>query len=74
MTIKIISMSTDYTTNITQVTVQITENVGKIVRVKEELTVPLEGKFEQVNEAMMEALFTALRAEGLEPFPESTPT
>lgn len=74
MTIKVISMSTDYITNITQVTIQITENIGRIVRVKEELTVPLQGRFEQVNEAMMEALFAALQAEGLEPFPENSST
>lgn len=72
MSIKVLSMATDYTTNVTQVTIQITENVGRIVRIKDELVVPLPGRFEQINEPMMEALFAELEAHGLDPFPETT--
>lgn len=71
MSLKVIAMSTDYTTNVTQVTVQITENVGRLVRIKDELVVPLPGRFEQINEPMMEALFAELEAHGLDPFPEA---
>lgn len=70
MSVKVLAMATDYITNVTQVTVQITENVGRIVRVKDELIVPLQGRYEQINEPMMEALFAELQAEGLDPFPE----
>jgi hypothetical protein len=69
MSIKVLAMATDYTTNVTQVTVQITENVGRIVRIKDEMIVPLPGRFEQINEPMMEALFAELEAHGLDPFP-----
>jgi hypothetical protein len=72
MSIKILAMATDYTTNVTQVTVQITENVGRIVRIKDELVVPLPGRFELINEPMMEALYAELEAHGLAPFPEAT--
>jgi len=71
MSIKIMAMATDYENNVTQVTVQITENVGRIVRIKDTLVVPLPGRFEQINEPMMEALFTELQAHGLDPFPEA---
>ena len=71
MSIKVLAMATDYVTNVTQVTVQITENVGRIVRIKEELVVPLPGRFEQINEPMMEALFAELEAHGLDPFPQA---
>lgn len=72
MSLKVIAMATDYTTNVTQVTVQITENLGRLVRIKDELVVPLPGRFEQINEPMMEALFAELEAHGLDPFPEVT--
>jgi hypothetical protein len=71
MSIKVIAMATDYENNVTQVTIQITENVGRIVRIKDTLTVPLPGRFEQINEPMMEALFAELGAHGLDPFPEA---
>lgn len=71
MSVKVIAMATDFVTNVTQVTVQLTENVGRLVRVKDELVVPLPGRFEQINEPMMEALFAELQAHGLDPFPEA---
>lgn len=71
MSIKVIAMATDYENNVTQVTIQITENVGRIVRIKDTLTVPLPGRFEQINEPMMEALFAELQSHGLDPFPEA---
>lgn len=70
MSLKVTAMSTDFVTNITQVTVQITENVGRLVRIKDELVVALPGRYEQINEPMMEALFAELQAHGLDPFPE----
>ena len=74
MSLKVIAMSTDFVTNVTQVTVQITENIGRLVRIKDELVVPLPGRYEQINEPMMEALFAELQAHGLDPFPEAPTT
>lgn len=71
MSVKILAMATDYTTNVTQVTLQITENIGRLVRVKEELVIPLPGRFEQIDEPMMEAVFAELQTAGLDPFPEA---
>lgn len=71
MSVKIINLSTDFVTNVSEVTVQITENVGRIVRVKDTLTVPLPGRFEAIDDALMEALFAELTAQGLNPFPDA---
>lgn len=70
MSVKVLALSTDFIRNITEVRIQITENIGRIERIKDELVVPLEGRFEIINEDMMEALFAALRVEGMDPFPE----
>jgi hypothetical protein len=73
MTIKVIAFSTDFIRNVTEVRIQISENVGRIERIKDELIVPLEGRFEIVNDDMMNALFLVLCAEGMDPFPEESP-
>lgn len=70
MSVKVLALSTDFIRNITEVRIQITENIGRIERIKEELVVPLDGRHEIINEEMMEALFAALRVEGMDPFPE----
>lgn len=70
MSVKVLVLSTDFVRNITEVRIQITENIGRIERIKEELVVPLEGRYEIINEEMMEALFAALQVEGMDPFPE----
>lgn len=70
MSVKVLALSTDFIRNITEVRIQITENIGRIERIKDELVVPLEGRFEVIGEDMMEALFAALRVEGMDPFPE----
>ncbi len=70
MSVKVLALSTDFIRNITEVRIQITENIGRIERIKDELVVPIDGRFEIINEEMMEALFAALRVEGMDPFPE----
>ena len=70
MSVKVLALSTDFIRNITEVRIQITENIGRIERIKEELIVPLDGRYEVINEQMMEALFAALQVEGMDPFPE----
>jgi hypothetical protein len=70
LSVKVLALSTDFIRNITEVRIQITENIGRIERIKDELVVPIDGRFEIINEEMMEALFTALRVEGMDPFPE----
>jgi hypothetical protein len=71
MSVKVLAISTDFVRNVTEVRIQITENIGRIERVKEDLIVPLDGKFEGITDEMMEAVFAALRVEGMDPFPES---
>jgi hypothetical protein len=71
MSLKVIALNTDYTTNVTQVTIQLTENVGRIVRVKDTLEIALQGRYDGVSEPMMDALFAELEANGIEPFPEA---
>ena len=70
MSVKVLALSTDFIRNITEVRIQITENIGRIERIKEELVIPLDGRYEVINEEMMEALFAALRVEGMDPFPD----
>jgi hypothetical protein len=70
LSVKVLALSTDFIRNITEVRIQITENIGRIERIKDELVVPIDGRFEIINEEMMEALFAALRVEGMDPFPE----
>jgi len=70
LSVKVLALSTDFIRNITEVRIQITENIGRIERIKEELIVPLDGRYEVINEQMMEALFAALQVEGMDPFPE----
>lgn len=71
MSVNVISMSTDYTTNITEVKIEITKSVGRISRVTDTLTVTLPGRHEGVTDELMELVFDELEANGLDPFPNA---
>jgi len=68
--IKVMALNVNYVENLTTVRIQITEQVGKIERIKEELLIPLVGKYETIDEALMEAIFEQLDESGLNPYPE----
>lgn len=69
MSVKVLSMSTDYLTNVTEVKVEITENVGRVSRVRDTLVVTIPGRHEGVTDDLMELVFDELEANGLDPFP-----
>jgi hypothetical protein len=54
LSVKVLALSTDFIRNITEVRIQITENIGRIERIKDELVVPIDGRFEIINEEMMD--------------------
>jgi hypothetical protein len=69
MSVNVLSMSTDYTTNVTEVKLEITENLGRISRVRDTLTVTIAGRHDGVTDDLMELVFNELEANGLDPFP-----
>ena len=71
MSVNVISLSTDYTTNVTEVKLEITTHVGRITRVTDTLTVSLAGRHEGVTDELMELVFDELEANGLDPFPNA---
>ena len=71
MTVNVIQMSTDYTTNVTEVKVEVTENVGRVVRQANVYTVTVAGRHESITDELMELVFDELEANGLDPFPDA---
>jgi len=71
LSVNVLSLATDYTTNVTEVKVEITENIGRVTRVKDIMTVTLAGRHESLTDDLMNAVFDELEANGLDPFPNA---
>ncbi len=69
MSVNVLALSTDYVTNVTEVKVELTENIGRVTRVKDVLTVTLAGRHESLTDDLMDLVFDELEANGLDPFP-----
>lgn len=74
MSVNVLSLSTDYVTNVTEVKVELTENIGRITRVKDTLVVTIAGRHESLTDELMDLVFDELEANGIEPFPEAPAT
>lgn len=72
MSVNVLSLATDYVTNVTEVKVEITENIGRISRVKDVLTVTLAGRHENITDDLMNDVFDELEANGIDVFPIDT--
>ncbi len=72
MSVNVLSLATDYVTNVTEVKVEITENIGRVSRVKDVLVVTIAGRHESLTDDLMDEVFDELEANGLNPFPEAT--
>lgn len=65
MTIAIKSLECNLASNITKVTFDITEQVGPLTRVKETLSVEIEGKFTAIDDILIEQIVDLLAANGV---------
>jgi hypothetical protein len=69
LSIQVLGLSTDYTTNVTEVKIEITENVGRVARVTDTLVVTIAGRHESINDELMNEVYDELEANGISPFP-----
>lgn len=65
MTIAIKSLECNLASNITKVTFDITEQVGSLTRVKDTLSVEIEGKFTAIDDVLIEQIVDLLAANGV---------
>lgn len=71
MSVNVLSLATDYVTNVTEVKVELTENIGRVTRVSDVLVVTLAGRHESLTDELMDSVFDELEANGINPFPEA---
>lgn len=65
MAIAIKSLECNLASNVTKVTFDITEQLGPITRVKETLTLEVEGKYTTIDDVLLEQISEILEQQGL---------
>jgi hypothetical protein len=65
MAIAIKSLECNLASNVTKVTFDITEQLGPITRVKETLTLDIEGKYTTIDDVLLEQISEILEQQGL---------
>jgi hypothetical protein len=65
MAIAIKSLECNLASNVTKVTFDITEKLGPITRVKETLTLDIEGKHTTIDDVLLEQISEILEQQGL---------
>ena len=72
MSVQVLGLSTDYVTNVTEVKLEITKNVGRVSRVTDTLTVTIAGRHESITDELMDIVYDELEDNGISPFPIDT--